>query len=841
MTTLSPSRDSSSPVCRPIVVHTEQHLPSGAALVPRSTIPEPGSQGANDSPHTIYLNAVQTLQEFNAHVLHDNPLSLSTASSVQDSARAVMSTSHSTHEACDSDVETTQASSESSVDIIIERSRTMDRDISSTSPRKPLPVQWMSPSTSHALAKAQSTRTHDALENSPSGSPSKNKSIRATRSSITVGKVETKGSFLTKEALDAVNANISSSRRSPSKVQRSPTKAPWNSPNVSPKASAVRQHTSSFLEPLSPPKSRFGHHVTANHSRAPSSITSTGATSFYTAHGSPVRSYACSQTSFSSAEDIYDDTYSNLPDDKTDVSIEQVDESSTQSKSKTIKQATSIQALGSQLESSVSIPPRSAVPDLQRTSPSTQSRIPRISVGKISSAHAPTLSSTLKQTKSTQTLRSPKAATGKSQSPVHRTKTDASKSSRHVRTVDSAGSTPILLNRKGRSLGTSASGDGAGASAPQDTSCVSPVHPFASNLQDTTNRGYDTVTPSRASSASTVKATQTRYSLSRGGDIPSSDADDEHDDSTMSIASSENDPRSNSPTQSAARYKSNTRRATISEMPVGSSLTSDLRATATEFIPAQNVNVPDQVPQVLPDMYALDGYGIPWFYHMYPVPCLFPPMHAKGRSKSSKKWRPKKQQSTPISVEQFQHSSARPESIECAAGMTASQTERSIKNAIASRLQDPDSVVESMSLEKTLSHTKSSDGPFASQLDEIDRQTTLQTGTGTLTLPHKDLTIIRNVVGHGDLPQHKFQGYRTEPSRRRNHRQADNGLYGGRGNVGVPLYATDPFPNPIAPMGRPAESYVGPTVGTSACGTIEIAKAAEYGAGPACNSCEPGH
>lgn len=154
-----------------------------------------------------------------------------------------------------------------------------------------------------------------------------------------------------------------------------------------------------------------------------------------------------------------------------------------------------------------------------------------------------------------------------------------------------------------------------------------------------------------------------------------------------------------------------------------------------------------------------------------------------------------------------------------------------------------------MRVPDAMNHLNSSVSPFATQFDIVSRQAALQSNTNTTQrLSQVDLTNIRNVPPHEPLRRVHGQHYGTMPSRRRNYRQAGNGLYGGRGNVGVPLYATMPFPDPVPPMGRPLESnlgisdaYVSYTIGSQACGTIEIEKAAEYGGEQACNTCEPDH
>jgi hypothetical protein len=124
-----------------------------------------------------------------------------------------------------------------------------------------------------------------------------------------------------------------------------------------------------------------------------------------------------------------------------------------------------------------------------------------------------------------------------------------------------------------------------------------------------------------------------------------------------------------------------------------------------------------------------------------------------------------------------------------------------------------------------------SDSPFSVQLDVIARQANFRTDTHTQHQPQGDLTSVRNV------PVHDLRGGNLSPSRRRRIHRTDNGLYGGRGNTGVPLYATAPFPNPIPPMGRPNEDYVENTIGLKACGVIQIEKAHELIGGQACHAC----
>ena len=243
----------------------------------------------------------------------------------------------------------------------------------------------------------------------------------------------------------------------------------------------------------------------------------------------------------------------------------------------------------------------------------------------------------------------------------------------------------------------------------------------------------------------------------------------------------------------------------------------------------------------LPDMFALDGYGIPWFYHMYPVPWLFPPMFAKGRSKSPRKLRSKKQRGAVTSPANGQQAS-----------QNALRTDEAnaVKSGEDVPVGDgfPAASVGNVSAPNATINIKSSDGPFSTQFDIIARQAALQPSTNTQHAPRVDLTTLRNVPVSTEHFQGQIQGFNTVSAQRRSHRQTGNGLYGGRGNVGIPLYATVPFPSPLPPMGRPTEgfhsgpkAYVEYTVGANACGTVEIEKAAEHGGAQACNTCEPDH
>ncbi len=82
------------------------------------------------------------------------------------------------------------------------------------------------------------------------------------------------------------------------------------------------------------------------------------------------------------------------------------------------------------------------------------------------------------------------------------------------------------------------------------------------------------------------------------GDVHSSDADDEQDGSTMSIQGSENESPDVSPTY--GRDNGESCCATVGSTLLQPGLTSDLRATATEFVPAQNGTVLSIQSKIIP-------------------------------------------------------------------------------------------------------------------------------------------------------------------------------------------------------------------------------------------------
>lgn len=236
---------------------------------------------------------------------------------------------------------------------------------------------------------------------------------------------------------------------------------------------------------------------------------------------------------------------------------------------------------------------------------------------------------------------------------------------------------------------------------------------------------------------------------------------------------------------------------------------------------------------------------------MYAVPWIFPPVFDKIRSKSPKKFKYKKQRSAlDLSATRQSDTAEMQSQIGTATGIVnrpAPSLGDVTNGAGPACTQDSAAASGAMHLAAPVPSSKLLDSTFASQLDDIARQAALQPKTNNLQPSKVDLTTIRNVSTQDDLPRSHVHGYDTVPSRRRNKHHTSNGLYGGRGNAGMPLYATAPFPMPIAPMGKPSGpmgancNYLGHTMSGQGCGAVEIDKAAERGGIQACNTCEPDH
>ncbi|PVH98830.1 hypothetical protein DM02DRAFT_673117 [Periconia macrospinosa] len=230
------------------------------------------------------------------------------------------------------------------------------------------------------------------------------------------------------------------------------------------------------------------------------------------------------------------------------------------------------------------------------------------------------------------------------------------------------------------------------------------------------------------------------------------------------------------------------RKQTHSQHSLASSTLSDLRATAPEFVPSEpSPSAPAST--VLPfDPFALDTYGVPWLYHMYPVslPKSFQWFKSPRKSKTAPRAR--------------KHGTS-----------NTSTSPQKVLAELQKFADEPDA--DSSASGQAL--------PFAAQLEEIDRSVKGQ------TLPVS--------------PARK--GRRTFRSL---HRGAGNGLYddsyrGHHLGSGIPIDQTAPFPDPIPPSGN--AMHVGHVVEKSkpGCGSAVLETSAEWIGGRSCHGCEPDH
>lgn len=821
------------------------------------------------------------------------------------------------------------------------------------SSRKPIPANWLPIRTGPNLATAQRAKERGEKKASANGSPVEVKTLRGTRSSLDLGRLSgIEGpTFLTKEALAAVDSNVSSSTT----AVRSPTKQKLvlRTSSTSPLRSSQNQKLMSGNK-ISPSKiNRLDIETALSiHSRGPSSVaTSTGDTVYHDVGGSPVRSSTNSEQSFQTALEAFDDFRhteqdGNLScDASADRDDEQVMRASGNVTSATEKSSGSNKASSGRPRLSVQIPatilvgsssPNTSNPatnsagSFSPSSASSISRIPRVVASTAGSAHGPTRSSTLKRAKSKKSKRPSK---GQRSEPVPRQESVVASTAtpRQVRTVNSAGATPITLNDDEMS-----SRYGEHGIQPGELTSHSPMEHKSkgkSRLESSPSSSqgelvvyqdkHESQQTSRASSASTVKAllmtddpamldTAVIYSRKKSGTsgmLPLSRLQVHpiivmmaHNlfIGTFHIRNAEDEAttqhtRALTPNSTVAKIPSESAPSDqkIRRTSIQSSHTSDLRPTAEDFVPkflqtshldnastvadAQTMTISDLT---LPKLEELDMYGIPWYYYMYQVQFAYNEGYHYGRSRSPKKWKPRKQRPAQEadqgigapgpsrSIDQAKRASKSQEASRADIPPQTPATPPAAQQAQDQPEQPKPSAVEQLEAESAGEGRSSS--PFANQMAFISSQvpphdlTNIQRGTPT------DLTTIRNVGSRNAVPNpgnsshnssstlsYRNQGF--APSRR-NFNRSDNGLYthGRRGNVGLPI-DTMPFPAPVPPQGRPSsEDVPGPFtygragggrtdiqyqkfVGNKACGMINVISASECIGGPPCNDCYPDH
>jgi hypothetical protein len=332
-----------------------------------------------------------------------------------------------------------------------------------------------------------------------------------------------------------------------------------------------------------------------------------------------------------------------------------------------------------------------------------------------------------------------------------------------------------------------------------------------------------------------------------------------HDDGVSDAAKDKTPVRGRSD-----RYVPSARKQADSEHSTQSSMGSDLRATAAEFVPKAapateaigpteeetNLSGFEDLPGIPKDMSMVDRNGIPFLWYMYPLEFAYQQGFRNGRAKSPKKFKPKKQRyslSSPVDTQQPLSKVVPIVGLRSGTPLSPAATQRLSSAELMPPLPVPGRQENSQPSFRTQSSEMSdtANEPFSSQFNLIAQQAALRNRTNLYTAYHSstsppslndaawasspnsissppsrhgaawapslnstskvDLTMIRN-VGPPSGPR-SMQGptYYTVP-RDHHNRHPGNGLYGGRGNAaGIRLDATLPFPNPVPPQGRPEQ------------------------------------
>ncbi|KAF2644465.1 hypothetical protein P280DRAFT_172105 [Massarina eburnea CBS 473.64] len=648
------------------------------------------------------------------------------------------------------------------------------------SPRKSIPQEWVSPPSLRGAPKLQTELRGIAREKKRADQANTPpKTLRSTRSSVDIAKT----TFLTKEKSES----LPSSPLSPTspRIRRTESKPSLKSPVRSP----VRSHTTTS---------------SSAHARA-LSVISTGDTEFHSARHSPM-SLSASEYHSPANSLVFHDSEDNFPtlilEDTNDHEQKTDDGSKTKSHQPRL-------SLKIPRASASNKPPFTlgSASSSASGSPTRTSRIPRINIPAKTTDKPATLSRSQSKKGETKhlSLKLPHEVS-LPLTPVAET--------RHVRTLNSAGITPIITQE------SLASSDSQPDTHTMVTSYLERVDhgtqsehtPFTEELASSSdlNRAVakalitsatteipESATASRTTSMSTVKAVPSEDSIHKDPAVVSSRKSSIKDEGRGEKCV----PKNLKQTQGQQSIRPQT---------------SDLRPTARDFIPADQMPAPasSQMPF---NPLALDMFGIPWVYHMYPVPLVQP---NGGFIKTPKKFKTiprgrKRGNSTP---------SSSPKKVLDQLEKFASEadTDPSARSSI----------------------------PFAAQLEEVDRSAEARNAvvenkelpaTATPVAACTSQAIpVGGPIGSGaqTLP---FRG----PGNNRPHNRG-NGLFDydrthGRPQVGIPIDQSAPFPNPIPPTGRKQYSgYYFENVKQAGCENIEIVGAAEWG-GRSCNRCEPDH
>ncbi|CAG5161424.1 uncharacterized protein ALTATR162_LOCUS6026 [Alternaria atra] len=914
MSTITPSEAGRAPTWDAVVQERSAQVHHQTAFIPRSTLvdsPRTRRNTLNDAGPLLnrqsYSNVnidvpLNTQSSLHMQVTHDGKvLELVARLELYSGYSDACEGSHEDHADRTTSLDTIAVNHQEQAE---HQSAAHTVSTSGHSPRKPIPTQWLPKSTGPNLATAQRAKVRNSKNSWGSDSPEEVKILRGTRSSIDLGRTHGKEGalYLTKEALAGINSTIASptSPLSPSTLHGSPTKRPWNIPTGSPlRGSARQQHLSTRMSPNKSTHLNIESISTA-HSRASSSVaTSTGRVSFHTGEGSPVRSPASTEHSFQSAAENPEDLDVPNFDLKANNDDEQMHQESASPRSTTAgantdgKRSSLTPKLALRIpvsqsnqdfhESFLAAP--TVTPDgshmfhspLSPDSPTPVSRIPR--AGATSKIAIPPRSPTIKRAESVQSLQYKLKMLQAMQLdatkvPLPETPKPVPAPLRHVRTVDSTGSTSTLSRTFGshdsdRTTGTASEDEQKHPAHVDSPAILADVNvPDQPNNIPTCDADYDHVnklTIDHEASKKAMKPENVPWGVPTAFDhgmtlaclismptiivkiahnlcIGNINLDAKQDEATSPFKSHIDDVENVTFVRGRSeRYVPYERKQGNSGRSTQSS-TCSLRATAPEFVPRPPTTTSvieataENSPLVsshdlagLPDPTVLDRNGIPFLWYMYGVQFAYEQGYRNGRPKPPKKFKqPKKQHASLSSSVNTPHSSSK--AVPITNPRPAAPLPEAAKQSLASagpmpppplpanrrhEQTRPENFRPGFNGDISSSHIADAETnqPFANQLNMISEQVALNNCTNSNAPRHfnVDLSTLRN-VGFPPGPRNmRPPTYYTMP--RHGHRNnRSNGLYGGCGNAGVPIDATAPFPNPVPPQGRPDQ---GQTHGTS--------------------------
>ncbi|KAF1952870.1 hypothetical protein CC80DRAFT_495009 [Byssothecium circinans] len=801
MSTLAPTEAGSGAINPLTATHSER--PPHAAFIPRSVH---GNIGG-DAHHPDSLLDTSSYSNLSIAIPPGTQSSVSMELSHDATfGEGTRASSVATIRPIDSDVETLRASPVSMTAVAAEALSSPalpSPEAGRLNLRKPIPQEWTPPQGHRGAPKLQTERR--GLEREKKKAAQANtppKTLRGSRSSVDV----TKSSFLTKEKTESIATSPLSpfSPESP-RVRRQDSKASLKSPVRSP----GRANAGSNVQIAASPTKTTLAPASSAHTRA-SSVISSADTEFYSARHSPVsgnNSQAPSEFHSPSELPIAEDLkfpFPHLSLADTDVNGQKTSDSAKAAKPHKPRLSVKIPF------GSVSGKPPFTLGSASSSgsvSPTRPSRLPQPSKAVGNSATMSRAESKKSNLSARSVLKPPHEV------PLPLTPLVPT---RHVRTLNSAGITPIITQESLASSDTQPDPHALVSSYLEKVEPGTPTEPtpFTEELAssaDLTQAVTKTLlksaeaaalklsAASRVTSASTVKATSSEDPILKDTAVvysrKKSHEEAGHLDSQSVLPTTEPvvDPVAPPARGRGNEFAPKNREQTQSQHSLHS-INSELRATAPEFVP--NAPLPAPAPRVPYDPLGPDRNGIPWCYYMYPVPIQW--------IRPEQPTFPKKSKTMPRSRKRAQ-SAVSPKKV-------LSQLEK-----YAAELDEKSEAGE----------------PFARQLEEIARNAELRNADTSNKEP--EAHPIHLALAHAaTLP---YRATRPHPR--------GNGLFDelGHSRPGIPIDETVPFPHPTPPTGHKSP-YVGYSIkkekAPTGCGVMNIVDNMEWG-GKLCNKCEPDH